>query len=84
MTAIGSRVGALLSMKNGEAKLLGWGVYEGNHTPDGFPFPNPRIKLDNGDIVWGFQCWWGDEEQMKKEIQDMKIIHVDLEGNEVI
>ena len=23
-----------------------------NHT-------NPCIKLDNGDIVWGCECWWG-------------------------
>jgi hypothetical protein len=20
---------------------------------------NPCIHLDSGDIVWGFQCWWG-------------------------
>ena len=21
---------------------------------------NPRIRLDNGQIVWGMQCWWGE------------------------
>jgi hypothetical protein len=20
---------------------------------------NPRIDLDNGGVVWGYQCWWG-------------------------
>lgn len=19
---------------------------------------NPRIELDNGEIIWGYQCWW--------------------------
>lgn len=19
---------------------------------------NPCIELDNGDIIWGYQCWW--------------------------
>lgn len=22
---------------------------------------NPRIDLDDGSVVWGFECWWGDE-----------------------
>lgn len=24
---------------------------------------NPKIELDNGDVVWGYQCWWGPEER---------------------
>lgn len=32
-------------------------------------FLNPRIKLDSGKIVWGCECWWSDEESMKKEIE---------------
>lgn len=23
---------------------------------------NPRIKLDNGNYTWGFECWWGPED----------------------
>lgn len=23
-------------------------------------FSNPRIKLDSGQTVWGYECWWGD------------------------
>lgn len=19
---------------------------------------NPRIELDNGEVIWGYQCWW--------------------------
>lgn len=24
-------------------------------------FKNPCIELDSGEIVWGYQCWWGVE-----------------------
>jgi len=24
------------------------------------PFTNPRIRLDDGSVIWGCQCWWGD------------------------
>jgi len=29
--------------------------------------PNPKIKLDNGKIVWGCECWWGPEAMVKEE-----------------
>ncbi len=29
---------------------------------------NPCIKLDNGDIVWGRECWWGPEEEIKAQV----------------
>lgn len=29
---------------------------------------NPCIHLDNGDIVWGIQCWWGDEARMDEKV----------------
>lgn len=37
---------------------------------------NPRIRLDNGDVVWGCQCWWGDEEQTKRHIGLREIVIV--------
>ena len=30
---------------------------------------NPRLKLDNGEFVYGCECWWGSEEQVKKQIE---------------
>jgi hypothetical protein len=30
---------------------------------------NPRIKLDNGEFVYGCECWWGAEEGVKKKIE---------------
>lgn len=27
---------------------------------------NPRIDLDNGATVWGYQCWWGPLESLQR------------------
>ena len=76
MNKPGIRVGALLGTKDGVVEFLGYGVYEGDFKlpPEagGFNFgqENPRIKLDNGDIVWGCECWWGPEEEFKKKYID--------------
>ena len=76
MTEIGMRVGALLGSKDGVVELLGYGVYEGKHKlPEeaaGFNFgqENPRIRLDNGDIIWGCECWWGEEKKFKENYID--------------
>jgi hypothetical protein len=32
-------------------------------------FPNPRIRLDSGSVVWGCECWWGPEDQIKGELE---------------
>jgi len=39
---------------------------------------NPRLKLDNGDTVWGCECWWGAEETMKKSIGGREIVVVKI------
>lgn len=31
--------------------------------------PNPRIKLDNGDIIWGCECWWDKEDDVRSEME---------------
>lgn len=32
-------------------------------------YRNPRIRLDDGQIVWGRECWWGPEEKIKAAIE---------------
>jgi hypothetical protein len=27
---------------------------------------NPRITLDNGEIIWGMECWWGPFEKWEE------------------
>jgi hypothetical protein len=76
---IGIRVGAISHSEKETVYLYGWGTYEGDHVPPkgtAGPFgldasevgPNPKIKLDSGDVVWGCQCWWGPEDQIKAKI----------------
>ena len=76
----GSRVGAILSANDEVVNLLGYGVYSGDEIPpDGFlneaGATNPKITLDNGDVVWGYQCWWGPEDEVKNSIAGRKIIN---------
>lgn len=86
MRTIGMRVGAVSHTSEDTIYIFGFGVYEGDHVPPkdagGFNLgiPNPRIKLDDGKIVWGCECWWGDEEALKKSLEKyQKVEFIDIE-----
>ena len=76
---IGDRVGCFLSVVRNTALFLGYGTYVGDEVPpnegqtsltsylSGLRKANPKIVLDSGDIVWGCECWWGPEEEVKAE-----------------
>lgn len=69
----GDRIGAIQSAKDNTVKFLGYGVYVGDEVPGDFlPVPNPKLQLDNGNIVWGYQCWWGSESAVKSQIEKYK------------
>ena len=74
------RIGAILGASTEEVYFLGYGVYLGHEIPPaeigGFNFglPNPKLQLDNGDIVYGCECWWGSEEQMRKKIKSFAVV----------
>lgn len=76
MSKAGDRVIALMNAKDGVVRSFGAGVYAGDFpvAPEagGFNFGqlNPRIDLDNGKTVWGCECWWGDEEAVKKRFPE--------------
>lgn len=71
----GDRVGAVASVNGNIVELFGYGTYEGEEIPPpdiagGFvTTPNPKIKLDNGDILWGCECWWSPEDILKEHIK---------------
>ncbi len=84
---VGIRVGAFESVSPEKVVLFGFGIYEGKHVPaDSHPIfkvlgGNPRIRLDSGEIVWGFECWWDAEEEAKDIIkkaqeQGTKIVNI--------
>lgn len=37
---------------------------------------NPQIQLDDGSIIWGYQCWWGPEDAIRAKIGNRKVINV--------
>ena len=79
---IGERVGAIESQEEGVTKFYGYGTFQGHTIPPenvgGFNFgrPNPTIRLDSGDIVYGCECWWGPEKEVAKMIAGTEIIIV--------
>lgn len=37
----------------------GWCDMDAVPFPDTEPdYTNPRIELDDGSVIWGYQCWW--------------------------
>lgn len=77
--AIGSRVGAILSSYDEEVHVVGFGTYVGDEVPgpeaSGMARmcrmanrPNPCIRLDSGEKVYGAECWWGEEERVRAYI----------------
>lgn len=43
---------------------------------------NPCIYLDSGDVVWGFQCWWGPVERFERKFGNTPRVLVPVpEGN---
>lgn len=77
MAKVGDRVAAVSSVSGDTARVFGFGVYVGDYqlplgivgfmadALSGAGIPNPAIKLDNGDYIFGCQCWWGSEEGFK-------------------
>jgi hypothetical protein len=50
------------------------------HGIEDTPLPtNPRITLDNGNVVWGNECWWASEEQIQTMIGERTVVHATLE-----
>ena len=90
MPKIGDRVGAVLKTTSDTVELIGYGTYAGDEIPhDKVAFmggflreikrPNPKIQLDSGQNVFGCECWWGPEKEVKKIIGDRSIIGVDID-----
>lgn len=84
MIKIGARVGTICDADKDTVNFFGYGTYVGDEVPpkgvcffgidlNSIGHKNPKIVLDNGDVVWGCQCWWGPEEQIKKAIGDKKV-----------
>lgn len=76
----GTRIGAVLSATDKQVEFIGYGTYEGEEVPDeecvgmgpmlrAIGMPNAKIKLDSGETVYGCECWWSEEEELKQYIE---------------
>jgi len=84
---VGTRVGAIAFADGNRVYFLGRGTYVGDRFPPAnvnpalnMGFPNPKIELDNGDVVWGCECWWGPEDMIDENLNRFEhIIHISVE-----
>lgn len=87
----GDRVGAILGRNDdGSIDFLGYGVYEGDFVPTDeavgmfaeiareVGHTNPRLKLDDGSVVYGAEAWWGSEEEVKKTLEGQRVNNVSI------
>ena len=85
MHKIGDRVYAIYGADKEKQilKVLGPGTYQGDEVPEtavGWMadaavksgLRNPKILLDNGDVVWGCECWWGEHDPGVLNVQHYK------------
>ncbi len=72
---VGDRIGAILDSDYPDVvRLIGYGTYQGEHVPPveigdyNLGRPQPKLVMDDGQIVWGCECTWGTEEKIKELI----------------
>jgi hypothetical protein len=84
------RVIAISHSEGNKVFIFGYGYYVGDEVPTtagGFMgemvkesgITNPKIELDNGKVVWGCECWWGDVESAKKMMDDREVVEIDID-----
>jgi len=89
---VGERVGVLRGMmKDGKSVgVFGFGERLKDEIPcKGVYFvgvdlhergvPVPTLLLDNGDKVYGCECWWGSESHVKDVIKNHDIVECSIE-----
>ncbi|RJQ55254.1 MAG: hypothetical protein C4521_02805 [Actinobacteria bacterium] len=81
VTAVGDRVLAVAEIEGNIVFVFGVGVYEGMEIPppgvgrnlaldlEYELMPTAKIRLDNGEIVWGCECHFGPEQEFREVIR---------------
>lgn len=55
------------------------GIAEADLPPQDFVPPRPeapQITLDTGETVWGHECWWGPEVQVRSMMEGRRVVEV--------
>lgn len=91
MSRIGERVGAIHTTSADEVQLFGFGVYVGREVPGPeaagwladmvreMGHDNPKIVLDSGKVVYGCECWFGPETEVRETIGGRRAVEVDID-----
>lgn len=81
---IGQRIGAILKATDDTVWMIGFGTYQGDHVPPedvggfNFGYPNPKLVMDDGTVVWGCECWWKDEARIRDLFGAHNVVQVDM------
>jgi hypothetical protein len=81
-------------MSHGDATtvyLFGFGTYQGREVPTSargwvaeacveVGIESPKIVLDSGEVVWGCECWWSNETNVREIIGDREVVLVSIEA----
>ena len=78
------RVGAIQKADAETVWFYGYGVYQGDTVPpesiggmfSRLGIESPTILLDNGYTVYGCECWWAPEDEVKQMIENRVVITV--------
>lgn len=78
----GDRIGAMLEPSGTTAYLIGYGIIVGDEVPphevsDSYArnlTKTKKLLLDDGVTVYGCECVWGPEEQIKKRLRFYQVI----------
>ena len=76
--APGTKVIIIQDCRDGGIATGQTGTYEGRFNVEGSGIPNPRIRLQDGSVIWGYECWWnpvamsGPLPQMQEELEAHK------------
>ena len=63
----GTRVLILKDCREEETATGELATYEGKFKHSEFAANNPRLRLDDGTVIWGIECWWTDWANTKGE-----------------
>ncbi len=87
----GDRVGAVKSFDHGTLKVFGFGEYIGEEVPpkncigySKFLYEGQqkdrKILLDDGNIIYGSECWIFDEMEVRKSLREYeKIEYINID-----
>lgn len=73
---VGERVGVLRSLSETKLELFGYGTYQGIHTHPTSRQQLPRLLLDDGRELFGDQCWWDAEEEVRKWESNRRVVRI--------